>query len=233
MIPDGIEPVVGYRAFLLDKSGALKSIGKGDSLWEPGENEACCVADLRAKWVRKNVDGELKRVKILWHGLIPEPKCDCGFWLLDSSQAVVDHFWGPRRQDSMFMVMASMWRGADEERYVIAEAKGWGRVIQAENGWRTEYAAVTALLEGSTEEPAHGKLVPDSLVHKIAENYGVPVVQPDYTWPKKRQAVAVDTAATDKYTFTIWDDLSGSVKPPVTGDLVVPDPATIAKVTGA
>lgn len=223
MIPDGIEPITAYRAFLLHKSGWLKSTYK-DDLWEPGVNEAYCDADLKAKWVRKNVDGELKRIKILWHGLIPEPKCDCGFWLLNSQQAVVDYFFN--RGNSLWDTFGSLYFGTPRapDQYVLAEVKAWGRVIQAENGFRTEFASIAALLDGPTVGAEEGKLAPSPLVHALAERYGVPVVRPEYRLPKKEEPAPHTHGA---------GFLTGSASPFLDASgVIVPNQATIGKITG-
>lgn len=184
MIPDSVEPVVGYRVWSALDSGYLSSTNSQLRPWMPGKNEALCyqTPSVKAQYqqmqsatstgvvyhqapaqtVYKNVDGQLQEVPYNAHDLIPDPACGCGFWFLKSVEDVVGMFG------------RALWGGGDmlyrQGPYnpVIGKVKGWGRVILAANGYRSEFAEVLAIIAGEDLESYEKH-------QRIADLYGVPL----------------------------------------------------------
>lgn len=173
MIPDAIEPVIGYRCWALE-GGYLKPTNS-DFIWQPGENQAICYAQRGEfnKKVWKNVDGELRIVKLNTHGLIPEASCNCGFWVLKTPQDLLDRMIAPKPRDDVYSVMATYWGPRTSAQFVIGQVRGWGRVLPGENGWRAEYAAVDSIIQVKHRK----NVVSDERLEAVAALYEVPVVR--------------------------------------------------------
>lgn len=191
-IPDAIEEVVGYRAWMLTDDGELRSTANYGS-WKAGHNEALCFdenADSRKRRYGKNVGGKLEWIEENTHGLIPEPTCNCGFWLLDSPESVQSRFLPQQRKDTKtdpWTIMANTITfslgPSKPAPLVIGKAKGWGRVVVGENGWRCEFAEIVELFEAKNP-----KLLSGDDLHEVADRYNALVVRNealDYEEPKK------------------------------------------------
>lgn len=167
-VPDGIEPMIGYRAFVVspDDTKLKSTAGYGDG-WDPGPNQAFCYSDSVEPVVayRNGPDG-LERVEVDRHGVIPAEKCSCGFWTLNTPGAVAAKFLGRDAYLSTFAVLF----GQGTTRYVVARVKTWGRVVVGARGTRSEYAEIAALLSGNA-----ARLADSEHLAKIAAEYGVPV----------------------------------------------------------
>jgi hypothetical protein len=140
-------PVVGYRVFRLydggrhwDINGRLVPVGplrltplnSGFGDWQPGVNVA---QHAPYAGYGDRVDGHI----------CPDPKLQCGFWLLFDRQAAgVKDSW----------VIGEGWFP------VIGAVQGWGRVQEHDDGWRVQYASVLAL----SLKPPTGVVVPMNLV---------------------------------------------------------------------
>lgn len=127
--------VSGYRVFgnggdLLTSTGVKYS-------WTPGDNEALCLKRRESSKALRNIvrpDGSrgVEEVIIIDHGPIPDPDCDCGFWI---------------RQTPVF----------DYGNFASIHAlvEGWGHAVQATKGWRVEFARITAIIaRGLDDEEA-------------------------------------------------------------------------------
>jgi hypothetical protein len=202
VIPDGIEPVVGYRCWTL-QGGFLKPTNS-DFLWQPGDNEAICYADQEEfkKSVGRNVNGEFKIVEQGTHGLIPEATCNCGFWMLKTPQNLLDRMIAPKRDVMSFAVMASAYFGQYEPRqYVLGQVRGWGRVLPGENGWRTEFAAVELIIQVEHWD----NVINDDRLEAVAKLYDVPVVREEafdgQPPPTEKEKALERKKARKNYTF--------------------------------
>lgn len=233
--PDGIEPMIGYRAFIADPNDTrlYPTAGYGDG-WDPGPNQAMCYATERHLPVvayRNGPDG-VEKVETYTHGLIPSERCTCGFWTLNSPTAVAERFL-KRPKFNIF----SAFTGAC---FVVGRVKTWGRVVVGENGTRSEYAEITALLSGNADaltNPEH--------LDKIAAAYGVPVEacrELDKPEDVEKQADLIHKAilygggpdvygliTSDKvealplrWAHTDSDSVSGSIYPPATVESFMP-----------
>lgn len=174
-VPDVAGVIKGFRLWEVKPSGHLDSTGT-KYVWVPGENEAICYADPEhfQQTVWKNVDGELQRVLLMTHGLIPEQKCNCGFWMFHRPEEAIKEFFRPKR-DSFFAI--ALWATSEPRvrHYALGEVCGWGGVIQAKRGFRAEYARVERLISIRRKDMA-----PYSTLEKAAARYNVPLEAWDY-----------------------------------------------------
>jgi hypothetical protein len=112
-VPDGIEPIVGWRYWNLDQSGSLKSANL-DSTWRPGEIKRAYCTPLPG-----NLGNGAKRRP---HPA-PDDACSCGIYASRDLKSL-------RKSVALF----------HEDRLVVGEVMLWGRVIPGERGYRGEFA---------------------------------------------------------------------------------------------
>lgn len=177
-VPDAVGEVVGYRVFRPLPSGLLGPYNSGFGKWMPGVNEAVCFGDSEPKRVRRNgPDGTLIDDIYEPHAPIPDPDCNCGFWLLPTVEALVTRFlrggmYHPSTSSGtslhLYTTMLAMWPDTHPSNFVVAEVRGWGRTLVGETGHRTEFAQVTKLLTGN-----RANVITD--LDAIAEKFGIPV----------------------------------------------------------
>jgi hypothetical protein len=88
----------------------------------------------------------------------PRERCTCGYYLL--------------RDEALALCRGPYWRGIclfmDT---VLGRARGWGKVIPHERGWRCEYAAPVELFRLWNPEL-------ESRMQGVARRYRVPIVEP-------------------------------------------------------
>jgi len=140
IVPDGVVPLVGYREWALhrDASGAPSLRSLfHPTLWPGGQ--ALSAVCLRP---------------LIWHGRmgmnhrsVPDAVCECGIYAF-------------RRPDFDTL------RGAKGPK-VRGVVRGWGRYVLGTAGWRSELAAVSAILEDEDDPSAS---------RELARRYGVPLL---------------------------------------------------------
>ena len=135
----------GFRLFRTGLDGSLGSYS-ADYYWSPGPNEAAC----HDKRQRHDV---------------PATACGCGFWIYNDLRRCALTF-----RSELLATRDGHNRYFDgfepRPRAILGQARGWGRVLEGESGWRTQFAAVDALLDiGQAVD-----LTP------MADRYDVPVV---------------------------------------------------------
>ncbi len=120
------QPRVGWRLWRMEE-GRLRA-WVVDSVWEPGNNEARCLAPPTVRWY-------LSPSLFAHADHPPGHGCRCGFWALwDLSRAVTK----ARRE------------ARDEFSTVIGLMAGWGTVaIHGSEGFRAQRARVVLLLRDS------------------------------------------------------------------------------------
>ena len=175
----------GFRAF--DIVGNGLSSYNASYVWKPGENEALCFSvggyrDKSMKALRNRPDGNgVEIIDVLpSHGRIPDPSCKCGFWVYLSPGKLLKNggsaLLGARRRRGSSARPVGAKNGFGDfghvmvaEGKVAAQVKGWGRVIEGDDGFRCEKAAITSLIAlGNVAEIA-----------RLADIYQVPMVQPE------------------------------------------------------
>ena len=120
--------VRGFRLFRMQAGSVLRSYS-ATYRWSPGRNEATCLSTERRG-----------------HGAIPEIGCGCGFWIYRDLDRC-----GRMFRTELLAKGSGSHRtfGEFEPRSlaVLGECRGWGRVLEGDDGWRTEYAAVDTILD--------------------------------------------------------------------------------------
>ncbi len=174
VVPDYCVALTGHRAWRFAESGNkvfLFGIGDGAKFWTPYEAmRATCLTEAKSggsTWDRADDtfthlrDGEI----------VPAPVkgCTCGLWAYKTAdaQAVKNH------------------------QYVWGTVALWGRVIEHEIGWRSEFAYPMAL-HAATED----------IARKVTLTYGVPC---EVTEPiTKDDSLSGMWAGINKATFSFW-----------------------------
>ena len=165
--PDYAEPIIGVRAWRVDKNGVLRSLTRSGEQWQPREvKQASCerVESIARHAFAGRFDLPDPRRKVIRHEA-PQSGCTCGlyaFYVRPSG----------KEQGAGFSV---------EEGHVTGVVSAWGeRVILCEYGFKAQYMKLEALvLEQETIE-VFGFPVPVRGAHeKLARRYGVPLLVPD------------------------------------------------------
>lgn len=114
-VPDRIGTVQGFRGWQWDYQryfqgcGHLRSMTR-HTIWTPGQvTRAVCGGN-----ADPNMNGD---VAVGFTHQSPNEKCKCGIYMLNSLEDVIDYF------------------GFN----VYGKVAGWGKVVEAENGFRVEY----------------------------------------------------------------------------------------------
>jgi hypothetical protein len=186
----------GYRAFVVGGS-RLSSIGYGAYEWRPGPNRARCDRvgqGSRTVWINDPDDptGIVKTKEAEGaHGRIPAFNCTCGFWVIRTEHQVRALF-GPAFPDDL----------------VVARVRFWGRAVEHDDGYRSEFARITALVTNKLER-----------FGPILDRYRIPAISPTPSmdaWVTDVKGNSVKLR--DYHTFAVIDWFS------VAPDLQVPEP---------
>lgn len=188
----GPEPVEGYRCFNAARAGDrfdLRSYNEGFPPFVKGPNEALCfsidmggfsgMGSTALKNRRDNDEGVEIYHAPPAHGRIPDPTCGCGFWIyanLLAFRAKLKHFgiskgfriprsFKPSKQANAYGDFATE---APATLKIPGMMRGWGRTLKGKDGWRTEFAEVSALCAWSDRSA--------EVLRPWAEAYDVPVV---------------------------------------------------------
>jgi hypothetical protein len=156
----GPEPVVGpirgYRWWLVDREGWLRSPWFGRTRWAPEGTVATCLATgrwFRHRWDRRHPKGA------------PSRDCDCGLYGLHGvPQPEPGQALRPWRQSVSAI--------AGEGRCAFGVAEAWGRVLLGTEGWRAEHARPIALYINPMSSMARAPSL-----KAMSERYAVPVVR--------------------------------------------------------
>jgi hypothetical protein len=165
IVPDIIGKIEGWRLFTLDSSG-LKSYS-ANYYWKPGVNEATCIsAGQKIQTVWKNgPNGKLIEETVMTHTSIPDPDCGCGFWIYKKYETCKNktHY---NLGNNFFGGLGSFTKSF----YIDGMVNGWGKVIEGEDGYRTEFAEIVKLY-------THDKMggAEKNMVVATAQKYNVPI----------------------------------------------------------
>ena len=156
-IPDSIDPVVGWRVWdVVELDGSLRLCSLAFwSIWLPGcEATATC----RRGWV--------ENPGALAPHAAPAERCTCGLY-------------GTRTVAHTLAYSRGVGRRADTVHRVVGRVSLWGRVVEAEAGWRASCAYPAALYVPSLQSRRWRRAVrPGVPVEEVAwrlRDYGVPV----------------------------------------------------------
>jgi hypothetical protein len=167
IVPDGIEPLRGYRGWLIvegPNGPRLRSLWR-DVLWDPADGLTAGCLSYPSRFLDTPVGGGGHAV--------PSALCTCGIYALRSPASISTQIRTPVRPP----VGSFAWRHPtgnaawpDPGCLVLGEVSGWGTVVDHRLGWRAERARVTALLMPAEPEQR-------DWTWRVADVYGVPVVR--------------------------------------------------------
>jgi hypothetical protein len=146
--------VRGFRWWRLGGHADLMSPWRGPVRWQPGENEAACLA-------RRGMLG-WKSSRASHPQGCPASDCECGFYALHSV---------PESNDDLDR---SIWEidpatSGGRHGLVLGVSAGYGRVLIGTTGWRSRFARILALFGGSASSKHSREL------GVAAGRYGVPL----------------------------------------------------------
>jgi hypothetical protein len=127
IVPDAIEPIVGWRCWSLTDAGQLESLVPfGDRLWLPGERkEATCFPPIPSTLGEASgtecaeLDPDLGDADFLRQHHAPLESCSCGIHAAKDLETL----------------QLALLSGP-----VVGEVYLWGKVIPGEDGYRAQYA---------------------------------------------------------------------------------------------
>jgi hypothetical protein len=148
----GMEPLIGYRAWLADRDGRLRSLALTTVWWEPGTQPAATC--------HKPIHGyELGA---------PPHAADhpCGYHAYNTLHALLAH--GATDEDG---------RGDGSLTLVRGIVEGGGRTQEHELGWRAQYALPVAILRFTPDDLAIRERVVLAQ-YAASERYDIPLIDP-------------------------------------------------------
>lgn len=193
----GAEPIEGYRVFMaamFDGRFELRSYNEGFPPFTRGRNEALCFNVDTGMYghsplaYRNREDGSVAAELIPpQHTKIPDARCQCGYWIyrdVPTLQSKLRGF-GLNKGFALSKSFANAVRLAKDGRTkptpygdfgaiqewtlkIPGMCKGWGKVLVGTDGWRTEYAQVSALCAWNSQAA--------NVLEPWAEVYDVPIV---------------------------------------------------------
>lgn len=194
-VPDLAEPIVGYRTWRLgyefflgvdelallavtswgDWSSAVTCQNGADAIWQPGQNTAWCTGQGRTCREREALGDDAKCNQTN----LPRTRCSCGFyaykevsWLrhMNTGQSCIHThhpIWLPNGAQHMPLC------------YILGEVWMWGRVVEHERGYRSQYAAVKELYlpKEDANRRVGGTNTYEAYINRLAQLYQVPVMK--------------------------------------------------------
>lgn len=152
-IPDGINPLVGYRGWI-HKDGKLYSCYREVEWPSNGRITSECIhpnADINLYFRLGNTeDPSVQKRKYSAH-FTPDIHCSCGVYALSEYPSQREAL--PWPSESLTGVML-----------------GWGHVVMGTKGFRSEYGKIVALVA----RPRSPKLT--DIIEQVAFNYDIPIV---------------------------------------------------------
>jgi hypothetical protein len=154
-VPDYIEPIVGWRIWLVVKEGEhcrLRSVVY-DALWSPGNElvASCLHRALPLPWPRRSKHGP------------PARGCRCGIYATREPEEAATYLEG------------RTWADALSVHRVIGTVSLWGRVVECARGWRASRAYPKRIYVPATRAPYWLKVEQADEVALALTDYGVPI----------------------------------------------------------
>jgi hypothetical protein len=150
-----MEPLIGYRAWLADREGRLRSLALADVWWAPGTQPAATCH----KPIHGFDEADL--------GAPPHAaNHPCGYHAYNTLAGLLHHGAGDAdlRADGSLAVV----------RGVIA---GGGRTQEHELGWRAQYAVPVAIIRFAPDDPDIRERVLLAQ-YSASERYDIPLIDP-------------------------------------------------------
>jgi hypothetical protein len=155
--PDYIEPIVGWRAWLVVKGGngfCLRSVVY-DTVWLPRR-------ELLARCLRRSLSRSLPWWRSVEHPP-PARRCACGIYAAKQPDEAAVYLEG------------RSWGDALSVQRVIGRVSLWGRVVECKRGWRASHAYPQVIYVPSTRNSYWRRAEDPQEVAAGLANYGVPV----------------------------------------------------------
>ena len=165
-IPDGFEPLVGYRAWVITQDGGLKSTAH-DTVWSTDGPEVATCQQFRDGH-HVSVDLFLLRQEI---DRVPEEQRPAVLANID--RAIMDARRSPERNCMCGLYAVTDIKNlgsriSQSSGLVYGRVKAWGKIAEYTEGFRAEKAQIDALFLPKG-------LIKRYQVRRIAKKYGVPV----------------------------------------------------------
>jgi hypothetical protein len=150
-----MEPIVGYRAWLADREGRLRSLSTSTGWWEPGTQPAAVCHRPIHRFDEPHLG--------------PAPHAvnhPCGYYAYNTLAGLLEH--GAGDGDRHEEPGLTLVRGVVE---------GGGRTVEHELGWRAQYALPVAIVRFTPGDPELRERV---LLAQYAasERYDIPLIDP-------------------------------------------------------
>ena len=150
-----MEPILGYRAWLADRDGRLRSLAVQDCWWEPGT------------WRAARCHRPFHRFDETDPGPAPHAaNHPCGWHAYSKLPTLLD--------EVSDLLEAAPARDLCPVRGIV---RGGGRTQEHARGWRAQYAIPVAILRFVPDDPEQreGVLLAQ---HAASRRYGVPLIDP-------------------------------------------------------
>lgn len=183
-IPDGFEPLVGYRAWILEDD-RLTSTAYSHAWSTEGPEVATCKETEshhvsyelyrlreRASLLSEGPEAEEVQAQIAeamsYAARSPERNCNCGIYAVNKVDQIGQ-------------------RVGTRPGLVYGRVRAWGKIATYEHGFRAEKVAIEALYLPKS-------FIGRRKVKRVAKVYGVPVEKPGKDVPRARQLVEMEPA---------------------------------------
>jgi hypothetical protein len=130
MIDYQVGEIVGFRIFRLEPNATLGSYS-APHVWLLGENVAVCASGRRRRQ----------------HGTVPALGCGCGFWMYKDLGRCARMFRLELSSSPRSLSATRFGSFEPEPTAVLGRSRAWGRVLEGDDGWRAEFAAVDELYD--------------------------------------------------------------------------------------
>jgi hypothetical protein len=150
-----MEPILGYRAWLADRDGRLRSLAVQDCWWEPG------------RWHAATCHRVFHRFDETDPGPAPHPaNHPCGW-----------HAY--HRLDTLLTEVADLLETAWSRDLCLVRGvvKGGGRTQEHARGWRAQYAVPMAIIRFVPDD-AESRSPVLLAQYAASERYGIPLIDP-------------------------------------------------------
>lgn len=206
IVPDEIGEYEGYRLFRVSSQKNLRSYSK-PYVWTPGDNEAYCDRVKPTKVLRNGPDGTLVESSVYLHTPIPDPSCECGFWIYKSEIICLKKMGltpnskrkGMALRNAAGAVNSFGNFGVEKEiGTTLAKVTCWGNVIHGTDGYRAEWAKIVSLI------PRGG--VQLSILQEISLIYNAPIEDAE-------EQFKIESAERKIITSKVNQIISGGISP--------------------
>lgn len=166
--PDYVEPIVGWRAWLVLREGEDFRLGSVlyDALWLPRTELVACCLGRSLPWRRRP------------EHVPPGRRCRCGIYAAKEPEHAASYLEGGSWGDALCVLR------------VIGTVALWGRVVECRRGWRASHAYPKSIYVPPTHGRHRLRAERRQEVALALTDYGVPVELLDTDARKPGEVVA-------------------------------------------